>query len=102
MSNTFKRLAPLLNRVLVKKIEPVQRSPGGIILQEASDKGSIGEVVDVGPGSYDSQGKSVIPISIKKGDTVLLPDYGGAKVSLKDGEYYIFRDSDIVGVLHKD
>jgi len=102
MSNTFKRLAPLLNRVLVKKVDPVQKSPGGIILQDNSEKASIGEVVEVGPGQYDAISSKTVPISVKKGDTVLLPDYGGAKINLKEGEFFIYRDSDIIGVLHKD
>jgi len=102
MSNTFKRLAPLLNRVLVKKVDPVQKSPGGIILQDNTEKASIGEVVEVGPGIFDADAQKTIPISVKKGDTVLLPDYGGAKINLQNGEFFIYRDSDIIGVLHKD
>lgn len=103
MSNAFKRLAPLFNRVVVRKFDPVQKSAGGIILQDASsDKGSIAEVVEVGPGAYDTQSKTVVPVSVKKGDTVLLPDYGGSKITLKEGEFYVYRDSDIVGILHKD
>lgn len=100
MSNAFKRLAPLFNRVVIKKVEPVQKSPGGIILQDVSDKASIGEVVEVGPGNFENGSK--VPVSVKKGDTVLLPDYGGAKITLKEGDFYIYRDSDIVGILHKD
>ena len=100
MSNAFKRLAPLFNRVVIKKMDPVQKSAGGIILQDTSDKASIGEVVEIGPGQYENG--SQVPISVKKGDTVLLPDYGGSKITLKGGEFYVYRDSDIIGVLHKD
>ena len=101
MTSSFKRLLPSLNRILIKKVEPVSKSPGGIILQETSDKASLGEVVEVGPGAFDSTGK-VIPISVKKGDTVLLPDYGGNLVQLKGGEYWVYRDSDVIGKLYKD
>ena len=101
MTSSFKRILPILNRILIKKIEPVHKSPSGIILQETTSKVPLGEVVEVGPGAYDSNGK-VLPISVKKGDTVLLPDYGGNKITLKDGEFWVYRDSDVIGTLYKD
>ncbi len=97
----FKKLLPLLNRVLIKKVEVVNKSPGGIILQDNSTADNIGEVVEVGPGNVDNNGK-IISVIVKQGDKVLLPDYGGQKVKLQTGEFWLFRDSDILGVLKKD
>lgn len=54
----------------------------------------------VGPGTHDSHGKFV-PVSCKVGDHVLLPDFGGSKVKLEENTYYIYRDTDLLGVLHK-
>ena len=100
MSSSFKKLLPALNRILIKKIEPVTKSKGGIILQQGAEKANLGEVVEVGPGAYDTQGK-VIPLVVSKGDTVLLPDYGGLKVDLSEGEFWVYRDSDVIGKLEK-
>lgn len=100
MASAFKKLLPSLNRILVKRFEQEARTASGIILQEAADKNVIGEVVETGPGAFDNNGK-IVPLTVKRGDFVLLPDYGGSKVKLQGVEYYIYRDSDILGVLHK-
>jgi len=96
----FKRLAPLGNRILVKKAEPVTKSAGGILLQ--ADKAvqlNHGVVIEVGPGLANTEGK-IIPVVVSVGDTVLLPEWGGAEVTLADDEtVFIYRDDDIVGVL---
>ena len=55
-------------------------------------------MLEAGPGSIDSNGK-VIPVSVKVGDTVLLPEYGGTKVKLGEQELHIFRDTDIIAKL---
>lgn len=100
MTSAFKRLLPTLNRVLIKKIEQEARTASGIILQEAADKNVVGEVFETGPGNLDEHGKH-IPVLVKKGDMVLLPEYGGSKVKLHGVEYYVYRDSDILGILQK-
>ncbi|CAK9154755.1 unnamed protein product [Ilex paraguariensis] len=94
-----KRLIPTLNRVLVEKIVPPTKTPAGILLPEKSTKLNSGKVVAVGPGSYDKAG-NVIPVGVKEGDNVLLPEYGGTQVFLGDKEYHLFRDEDILGTLH--
>ncbi|XP_024922653.3 10 kDa chaperonin, mitochondrial isoform X1 [Ziziphus jujuba] len=81
-----KRLVPLLNRVLVEKIVPPSKTNAGILLPEKSTKLNSGKVVAVGPGVHDREGK-LIPVSLKQGDTVLIPDYGGTEVKLGDKEY---------------
>lgn len=101
MTTTFKKLIPTLNRILIRKIEPVTKSKGGIILQDNAEKVNFGEVVEVGPGTYDQNGK-VVPIAIQKGDTVLLPEYGGSKIELATGEFWVYRDTDVVGKLEKN
>ncbi len=100
MASAFKRLLPTLNRVLVKRFEQEARTASGIILQEAADKNVLGEIVETGPGNLNEQGKH-IPLVVKKGDMVLLPEYGGSKVKLQGVEYFVYRDSDILGVLQK-
>lgn len=100
MSQAFKRLLPTFNRILIRKLEQEAKTASGIILQEATDKNVVGVVVETGPGNVNEDGK-IIPLSVKQGDHVLLPDYGGSKVKVSGAEFYIYRDSDILGVLHK-
>ncbi len=49
-------------------------------------------------GAYDHDGKTV-PIQVKVGDTVILPDFGGSKVKLGEGDFFVYRDSEVLGVL---
>ena len=78
----FKKLRPLLNRILVAKPEATKVSKGGIILKKEEEV-SWGTVVAVGPGKKDENGK-LIPLAVQVGDNVLLPSYGGASVKLAD------------------
>ncbi|KAH7836035.1 hypothetical protein Vadar_032181 [Vaccinium darrowii] len=94
-----KRLIPTLNRVLVEKISPPAKTTAGILLPEKSSKLNSGKVVAVGPGMRDKSGNH-IPVAVKEGETVLLPDYGGTQVKLEDKEYHLYRDEDILGTLH--
>ncbi|CAA3015409.1 10 kDa chaperonin, mitochondrial-like [Olea europaea var. sylvestris] len=94
-----KRLMPLLNRVLVEKIIPPSKTSAGILLPEKTTKLNSGKVVAVGPGYHDREGK-LIPVSVKEGDHVLLPEYGGTEVKLGEKEYHLYRDDDILGALH--
>lgn len=94
-----KRLIPMLNRVLVEKIVAPSKTTAGILLPETSSKLNSGKVVAVGPGLRNKQGQH-IPVSVKEGDTVLLPEYGGTAVKLGEKEYHLYRDEDILGTLH--
>ncbi|XP_011075517.1 10 kDa chaperonin, mitochondrial-like [Sesamum indicum] len=95
-----KRLIPTLNRVLVEKIVPPSKTTAGILLPEKSSKLNSGKVVAVGPGLRGEAGGNHIPVAVKEGDTVLLPEYGGTQVKLGEKEYHLYRDEDILGTLH--
>ncbi|ESR59570.1 10 kDa chaperonin [Citrus sinensis] len=94
-----KRLIPAFSRVLVEKIIPPSKTNSGILLPEKTSKLISGKVVAVGPGARDVNGK-FIPVSVKEGDTVLLPEYGGAEVKLGDKKYHLYEDESILGTLH--
>lgn len=96
----FRRLAPLMNRILVKKVEPITKTKSGILLPDnGSEQLNYATIVQAGPGKTDSKGKHT-PMLVKEGDTVLLPEYGGHKITLGDEkEYFLYRDDDILGVL---
>uniref|UniRef100_A0A8C4YBH0 10 kDa heat shock protein, mitochondrial n=1 Tax=Gopherus evgoodei TaxID=1825980 RepID=A0A8C4YBH0_9SAUR len=70
---------------------------GGIMLLEKS-QGKVlqATVVAVGSGSKGKSGE-IQPVSVKVGEKILLPEYGGTKVVLEEKEYYLFRDGDILG-----
>ena len=96
----FNKLRPLMNRVLIKKAEPLTKTKGGILLPESKQEQlNFGTVIAVGPGRHLDNGQ-IRQMSVKEGDTVLLPEYGGSKVTLADNtDYYLYRDDDIVGIL---
>jgi chaperonin GroES len=97
MSQVFKRLLPLLNRIVVRKIEPQSKTTSGILIGK-TESVVHGVVLEVGPGGLDVKGK-LVPLAVKVGDTVLLPEYGGQKVKLGEQELFIFRDTEIVAKL---
>ncbi|XP_020588152.1 10 kDa chaperonin, mitochondrial-like isoform X2 [Phalaenopsis equestris] len=91
-----KRLIPAFNRVLVEKIVPSSKTNTGILLPEKSSKLNSGKVVAIGPGIRDRDGKH-IPISLKEGDVVLLPDYGGTEVKLEGKEELLISFKGAIG-----
>lgn len=92
--SSFKKILPLLNRIVIRKIEPQTKTASGIIINKP-DTANYGVVLEAGPGVYDSNGK-IVPLSLKVGDTVLLPEYGGQKVKLNEQELFIYKDTDII------
>ncbi|MBA0825612.1 hypothetical protein Goarm_010542 [Gossypium armourianum] len=84
-----KRLIPSFNRILVEKIIPPSKTTSGILLPEKTSKLKSGKIVAVGPGARDKDGK-FIPLNLKEGDTVLLPEYGGTEIKLGEKELVSF------------
>ncbi|KAH9326950.1 hypothetical protein KI387_007128, partial [Taxus chinensis] len=78
-----KRLIPCFNRILVEKVVIPSKTASGILLPESTNKLNSGKVVAVGPGARNKEG-NIIPVSLKEGDQVLLPEYGGTEVKLGD------------------
>ncbi|XP_018493980.1 10 kDa heat shock protein, mitochondrial isoform X2 [Galendromus occidentalis] len=96
MAAAGRRLIPLLDRILVERFAPEVKSKGGILLPEQSqNKVQTATVVAVGDGGYSKDGQR-IPVSVKAGDKVVLPEYGGQKIEVDKKELFIFRDSDIL------
>ncbi|CAL9690483.1 unnamed protein product [Knipowitschia caucasica] len=93
----FRKFLPLFDRVLVERLTAETVTKGGIMLPEkAQGKVLQATVVAVGPGSVNQKG-NIQPLSVKVGEKVLLPEYGGTKVMLDDKDYFLFRDADILG-----
>ncbi|MBS0621856.1 MAG: co-chaperone GroES [Verrucomicrobia bacterium] len=91
------KIKPLGKRVLVRRSE-AQTSKGGIILPDsAQEKPRQGEVVAVGPGAVDENGR-LQPLSVKVGDRVLFSNYGGNEVKDQEG-LLLLKEDDILGIL---
>jgi chaperonin GroES len=93
------RIKPLADRVVVKRLEAEEKTAGGIVLPDsAKEKPKQGEVIAVGPGALDDEGKRTPP-QVKVGDRILFTSYAGNEVTLADEEYLILREEDILGIL---
>ena len=92
-------LKPLGDRLVVKPLEEEEVTPGGIVLPEtAKEKPQKGEVLAVGPGSRDDEGK-YIAMDISIGDKVLYAKYGGTEVKVNGDKLLILRESDILALI---
>lgn len=92
---------PLADRVLIKRIEEEEVKKGGIIIPDtAKEKPQKGEVIAVGPGRLDENGKR-IPMEVKEGDKVLFSKYAGTEVKIGEEEYLIMREDDILAIIEE-
>ena len=90
---------PLHDRVVVKRVEEDTKTAGGIIIPDtAKEKPQQGEVVAVGPGARDEQGK-IVPLDVKPGDRVLFGKWSGTEVKIDGDDLLIMKESDILGIL---
>ncbi len=94
-------IRPLQDRVIVKRIEEEEKSKGGIIIPDtAKEKPQEGQVVAVGKGKVNEDGK-VTPLDVKVNDRVLFGKYAGTEVNIDGVEHLIMREDDILGILEK-
>jgi len=93
------KIRPLHDRVIVKRIEEEKKSAGGIVIPDpAAEKPDQGEIVAVGKGKKDDNGK-LIAIDVKVGDRVLFGKYSGQTVRVKGDELLVMREEDLMGVI---
>src|SRR6187455_3555003 len=93
------KFRPLHDRVVVRRIAAEEKTKGGIIIPDtAQEKPQEGEVIAVGPGGRDENGK-LIPIDLKAGNRVLFGKWSGTEVKLDGEELLIMKESDIMGIL---
>jgi chaperonin GroES len=94
-------IKPIGDRVLVKHIEEKEQARGGIIIPDsAKEKPQEAEVIALGTGKKDDDGKAQ-PFEVKVGDRVLISKYGGTEVKLDDVKFVLVREDDILGVIAK-
>ena len=92
------KFRPLHDRGLIKVLDSEEKTAGGIIIPDtAKEKPQEGEVVAVGPGAKNEDGK-VAPMDVKVGDLVLFGKWSGTEVKIDGKEYSIMKESDIMGI----
>ena len=92
-------MKPLGDRLVVKPLEDEEVTPSGIVLPEtAKEKPQKGEVLSVGPGARDDEGKR-IEMDVSVGDKVLFAKYGGTEIKMNGDKLLILRESDILAIL---
>ena len=95
------KIKPLHDRVVVRRIDEEERTPGGVIIPDtAKEKPMQGEVLAVGPGARDEAGKRIAP-DVKEGDTILFGKWSGTEVKIDGDELLIMKESDIMGIIEQ-
>jgi len=90
---------PLHDRVVVKRLEQEEKSKGGIIIPDtAKEKPQEAEVVAVGPGVRDEQGR-IHALDVRVGDKILFGKWSGTEIKLDGVEHLVLKESDIIGIL---
>lgn len=93
------KLTPLHDRIVVRRVEEAETTRGGIIIPDsAKDKPQEGEVIAVGRGKSNDEGK-VFPLDVKTGDRILFGKYAGTEIKIDGEEFLIMREEEVLGIL---
>ena len=93
------KFRPLHDRVVVRRITPLEKSAGGIIIPDTvKEKPMEGEIVAAGPGARNEQGL-IVQLEVKAGDRILFGKWSGTEVKLDGEELLIMKESDIMGII---
>jgi chaperonin GroES len=93
------KLTPLHDRIVVRRIEESETTRGGIIIPDsAKDKPQEGEVIAVGKGKSNDEGK-VFPLDVKAGNRILFGKYSGTEIKIDGEEFLIMREEEVLGIL---
>ena len=93
------KLTPLHDRILIRRVEEAETTRGGIIIPDsAKDKPQEGEVIAVGKGKSNDEGK-VFPLAVKEGDRILFGKYAGTEIKIDGEDFIIMREEEVLGIL---
>ncbi len=93
------KVRPLYDRILVNRIDHKEDVKGGIIIPDtAKEKPMEGEVIAVGAGRLDENGKRV-PMDLKAGDHILVGKYAGTEIKIEEIEHIILREDEVLGII---
>jgi len=100
-TQTKVRITPLHDRVIVQRLEEGEQKVGGIIIPDtAKEKPQEGQIVAVGKGKVNDDGK-ITPLDVKVNDRVLFGKYSGSEINIDGEEHLIMREDDVLGVIEK-
>lgn len=92
-------IKPLFDYILVKPLQQEEVTPSGIVLPDtAKEKPQVGQVMAVGPGGLNDQGK-ILPMLIKVGQKVLYKKWGGNEIKVGSEEWLLIEQKDIMAVV---
>ena len=92
---------PLHDRILVRRVAEGESIRGGIIIPDtAKEKPQEGEVISVGKGKSNDEGK-VFPLDVKAGDSILFGKYSGTEIKIDGEEFLIMREEEVLGIIKK-
>ena len=95
------KIRPLYDRILIKRLESKEARKGGLIIPDtAKEKPMEAEVVAVGKGKVNEEGKQ-FPLIVKKGDRILIGKYAGTEIKIDDEEHLILREDEVLAVVQK-
>ena len=90
---------PLHDRILVRRIEDNETMRGSIIIPDsAKEKNQEGEVISVGKGKSNDEGK-VFPLDVKAGDCILFGKWGGTEIKIDNEDFLIMKEDEVLGIL---
>jgi chaperonin GroES len=93
------KLKPLHDRVLIKPLEDDSVSDGGIVIPDTAQEAQLkGKVISTGEGRITKDGK-LIPMIVKEGDIVLVAKFSGQIVKIKNEEYNIIKEDDVLAIV---
>ena len=93
------KFRPLHDRVVIRRVEHEGKTTGGILIPDtAQEKPREGEIVALGPGARDDNGK-VVPLDVKAGDRILFGKWSGTEIKLDGEDLLIMGESDVMGVI---
>ena len=93
------KLRPLHDRVIVKRLEEERKTASGIVIPDTvAEKPDQGEVLAIGPGKKNDEGK-LFPVDVKVGDKILFGKYSGQEFKMEGGDYLHMREDDVIGVI---
>ena len=93
------KIRPLYDRIVVRRIDAGEQIRGGIIIPDtAKEKPQEAEVIAVGEGKFDDNGKRM-KLDVKKGDKVLIGKYSGTDIKIDEVEYTIIREDEVLAIV---
>lgn len=95
----MKKIRPLQDRLLVKRLEEPDKTSGGLFIPDtAKEKPQQGKVMAVGKGKVRDDG-AINPLDVKEGDKILFGKYSGTEIKLDGDEFLIMREDDVLCVV---